>query len=198
MDKKLNDAYWESRYQQGETGWDIGEISTPLLHFFNSLDDLSLRILIPGCGNGHEAAYLHKKGFKNVYLLDFAESPIKRFKESNPTFPAAHVLHEDFFQHQGRYDLIVEQTFFCAIDPNLRKQYVQKMSTLLAPQGKLVGLLFDGEFEKEGPPFGGSVMEYQNTFQDYFLLQKLEPCLNSITPRSGRELFFEFYRNTLD
>ena len=67
MDKKLSDSYWEARYQKGETGWDIGNISTPLMEYFNTLDNKNLRILIPGCGNAHEAAYLHSNGFKNVF-----------------------------------------------------------------------------------------------------------------------------------
>lgn len=189
--EKLSDAYWESRYQKGETGWDIGEISAPLLEFFNSLPDKNLRILIPGCGNGYEAAYLHSKGFTNVFLLDFAESPLLHFQKTNPDFPKDHLLHQDFFEHHGIYDLIVEQTFFCAIDPVLRKKYVLHTSSLLAPNGSLVGLLFDCQFEKEGPPFGGSKTEYERLFQTHFDLEKLEPCRNSISPRSGKELFMK-------
>lgn len=189
--KKLSDAYWESRYRKGETGWDIGEISTPLLEFFNSLQDKSLRILIPGCGNGYEAAYLHSKGFHNVYLLDFAESPLLHFQKANPDFPGNHLLHQDFFEHRGTYDLMIEQTFFCAIDPILRKKYVAHSSSLLVDGGSLVGLLFDCLFEKEGPPFGGSKMEYEHLFPPYFFLEKLEPCRNSIAPRSGKELFIK-------
>jgi methyl halide transferase len=189
--EKLSVAYWESRYQKGETGWDIGEISTPLLEFFNSLEDKSLRILIPGCGNAYEAAYLHSKGFTHVYLLDFAQSPLQYFQEMNPDFPTAHLLHQDFFEHQGTYDLIVEQTFFCAINPILRKKYVAHISSLLAPYGILVGLLFDCQFEKEGPPFGGNREEYESLFKPYFTIQKLELCRNSISPRSGKELFIK-------
>lgn len=190
MDKKLSDTYWESRYQKGETGWDIGEISTPLLEFFNTLDNKNLRILIPGCGNAYEAAYLHSNEFKNVFLLDFAESPLIQFQKNNPGFPKEHLLHHDFFSHQGTYDLIIEQTFFCALDPILRNKYVEQMYQLLSEKGKLAGLLFDCQFESEGPPFGGSKSEYERTFQHLFRFEKLEPCRNSISPRSGKELFF--------
>lgn len=189
--EKLSGAYWESRYQKGETGWDIGEISTPLLEYFNSLHNKSIRILIPGCGNAYEAAYLYSKGFSNVYLLDFAQSPLQYFKKTNPDFPEAHLLHQDFFEHRGNYDLIIEQTFFCAIDPILRKKYVAHTSSLLVHSGNLAGLLFDCQFDKEGPPFGGSKDEYTNLFQPHFNIEKLEPCRNSISPRSGKELFIK-------
>jgi SAM-dependent methyltransferase len=190
MEKKLNDSYWESRYQKGETGWDIGEISTPLMEFFNSIDNKNLKILIPGCGNAYEAAYLHSNGFKNVFLLDFAESPLIHFQKNNPDFPKQHLIHQDFFTHQGSYDLIIEQTFFCAIDPILRKKYVEQMHQLLSDDGRLAGLLFDCQFETEGPPFGGSKSEYEITFHAFLRFEKLENCHNSISPRSGKELFF--------
>lgn len=196
--KKLSDAYWESRYLKGETGWDIGEISTPLLEFFNSLQDKSIHILIPGCGNAHEAAYLHSLGFKNVYLLDFAQSPLLYFQKMNPNFPKAHLLHQDFFEHQGSYDLIIEQTFFCAIDPILRKKYVKHTSSLLTQKGNLVGLLFNCQFENEGPPFGGSQDEYESLFLPFFSFEKLESCHNSITARRGRELFMIAAKLNLD
>jgi len=194
MEKKLNDQYWESRYLNGETGWDIGEISAPLLNFFLQLKDKNIRILIPGCGNAHEAAYLHQQGFKNVFLLDFAMSPLNNFKKEHPDFPTDHIIHDDFFKHQNTYDLIVEQTFFCALNPELRKQYVNHMSELLDSGAHLSGLLFHCEFENEGPPFGGSKEEYIQLFDEKFFIQKMEPCLHSISPRSGNELFIDLIR----
>ena len=57
MDKQ----YWSQRYQEGQTGWDIGGVSAPLAAYFDQLEDKNLRILIPGAGNAHEAAYLFQK-----------------------------------------------------------------------------------------------------------------------------------------
>jgi hypothetical protein len=94
-----------------------------------------------------------------------------------------------FFQHEGQYDLILEQTFFCAINPALRKDYVAKMKTLLMPEGKLVGVLFDKEFDKEGPPFGGCKCEYEPLFKNDFHFKTFEACYNSAKPREGSELF---------
>jgi methyl halide transferase len=44
----LDAAYWQNRYEQQATGWDIGEISRPLKHFIDGLSDRSLSILVPG------------------------------------------------------------------------------------------------------------------------------------------------------
>ncbi len=187
--KNMDASYWQQRYETGSTGWDIGHISTPLQHFFDTLIDPNISILIPGCGNAYEASYLHKKGFSNVFILDYAEHPLRDFASKNPEFPAGHLIHQDFFMHEGQYDLIIEQTFFCALNPGLRKAYVEKMQSLLKPGGQLCGLLFNCQFENEGPPFGGEEEEYRQYFREKFIIDSMEPCANSIQPRAGKELF---------
>jgi hypothetical protein len=192
METRFDKAFWESKYSIEETGWDIGYASTPLITYFDQMTNKELKILIPGGGNCYEAEYLFEQGFKNIFVIDIAEQPLKNLKKRFPNFPDNQLINDDFFNHQEKYDLIVEQTFFCALDPVLRKKYVEKMVDLLAEKGKLAGLLFDFELTEEGPPFGGSSEEYLKLFPPYFNIKKLEKCYNSIQPRVGRELFFIF------
>ena len=184
----LSKEFWSSRYQEKDTGWDVGAISEPLKAYFDQLVDKELKILIPGCGNGHEAEYLFKNGFKNVHLLDFASEPLRNFQKRVSEFPASQLYCEDFFQHDAKYDLVVEQTLFCAINPELRMRYAEKAKDLLDKNGRLVGVLFEIESRDE-PPFGGERVEYLNYFNSFFDEVIIEPCYNSIKPRDGRELF---------
>jgi hypothetical protein len=183
----LSPEYWESRYKDHQTGWDIGTASTPLVEYINSISNKDTAILIPGCGNSYEAEYLVENGFTNVTVIDIAPSPVKRLKEK--IGDKALVLQEDFFKHKGSYDYILEQTFFCALDPALRPNYVYKMNELLKPEGKLAGVLFNKQFETN-PPFGGSKEEYEILFSKELHIIKVEDCYNSIAPRAGTELFF--------
>lgn len=189
--EKLNKEYWENRYKKEETGWAIGSISTPIKTYIDQLTDKSLKILIPGAGNGYEFDYLIQKGFNNVTVIDIAKQPILELIERNPS-KKSNIMECDFFKLNEKYDLILEQTFFCALDPKLRKKYVEQMHHLLYPKGKLVGLLFDFPLTNEGPPFGGSEEEYSTTFKSQFKIKTLENCYNSIKPRENRELFFIF------
>ena len=187
----LDENYWTNRYQQAETGWDIGAPSRPLKEFIDTLQDTTLNILIPGAGNAYEARYLFDKGFNNVVVLDISNIPLQHFSQRYPDFPSDQLIHQDFFEHQGKYDLILEQTFFCALTKDLRSKYALHMSELLNPGGRLCGVLFDAPMNEDQPPFGGSMDEYRNYFSQYFEIEKFESCTNSISPRAGKEMWME-------
>jgi len=191
MPMQLNDTYWSERYQNKQTGWDIGQISAPLKEYIDQLENKEIRILIPGCGNAYEAKYLLNAGFSNVTLVDISSVLIEQLQaQFYPEHKGQlHLLHGDFFELKGSFDLIIEQTFFCALDPKFRSDYALKMAELLGNNGKLVGLMFNREFSHEGPPFGGSKEEYEAYFSEYFKMKYFSECYNSIEPRRGSELF---------
>lgn len=189
--ENLDARFWTAKYKNQETGWDLGQVSPPLKAYFDQLKNKDLKILIPGGGNSYEAEYLHAQGFKKVYAADLSETPLLNLKRRVPTFPNHHLLHTDFFELKDRFDLIIEQTFFCALNPSLRPKYVKKMSQLLKPSGHLVGLLFNATLNNDKPPFGGNQQEYKVLFSKHFNLEIMEPCHNSIKPRLGSELFIK-------
>ncbi|WP_338127391.1 hypothetical protein [Tenacibaculum piscium] len=92
------------------------------------------------------------------------------------------------------FDLVIEQTFFCALNPNLRLNYAKKMNDLLTEKGKLVGLLFDAILNDNHPPFGGNKKEYITYFKPYFRFNVLEKCYNSYHNRQAMELFMIFQK----
>lgn len=188
--------YWNQQYANQSTGWDIGYASPPIMKYFATVKDKTLRILIPGGGYAWEAEQLWKLGFKNVFLLDFSSKALDSFSSRVPDFPEQQLLEEDFFKHNSKYDIIVEQTFFSSFEFSLREKYVQQVSCLLVKGGRLVGLLFSHQFNFIGPPFGGDEEEYLKLFHPFFYIKTLEVCNNSIKPRAGRELFIQFFKET--
>lgn len=193
----LTKDYWQRRYETERTGWDAGKITTPIKEYFDPLPNKEVKLLIPGCGNAHEASYLFEQGFTNLYLCDWAQAPLDNFAAQNPNFPQKQLICANFFDLQENdFDYVIEQTFFCALDPTLRPQYALKMSQIIKKGGKLVGLLFGSEVvsEKEGLPFGGTKEEYLGYFTPLFSTISIEPCLNSIPPRLGTELFIELVK----
>jgi len=197
--ENLNPDYWNNRYKNNDIGWDLGEISSPLKAYIDQLEVQSLKILIPGAGNGYEAEYLFKQGFKNITVVDVSETALLNLKTRIPEFPEELLLKKNFFDlnQKSYYDLILEQTFFCALSPSLRLLYVKKMYELLKPKGKLVGLMFNLPLYDTHPPFGGDELEYRKLFQHDFQIDIMESCYNSIDARKNKELFVKLIKNSI-
>ncbi len=185
----LSETFWDNRYKNKDTGWDLGEISPPLKAYFDQLTNKDLKILIPGGGNSYEAEYLYNKGFKNVFVVDLSKTALTNLKKRLPLFPTNQLIHENFFALKMTFNLIIEQTFFCAINPNLRPEYAKKASNLLEENGKITGVLFNAPLNNNKPPFGGNKAEYEKYFKPYFNNSIMETAYNSHQSRIGKELF---------
>lgn len=192
--KELTAEYWNSRYLNQEIGWDIGEASRPLVEFAKTLSDKEIEILIPGAGRAWEVGALMDLGFKHVYVVDWAKAALEAVRQRCAQLPESHLIQSDFFKLDKKFDLVLEQTFFCALAPQLREAYVTKMHEVIRPGGYLAGVMFNFPLTAEGPPFGGSAEEYQSLFNPYFEIEIMEDCYNSIDPRQGRELFVKMRR----
>ena len=186
---ELDKNYWETQWHNKKTGWDIGYSSPAIEEYMRQYQNKDAKILIPGCGNAYEVAFLWNLGFKNLTVLDIASEAVQILKEKYKEKVGVSILCEDFFTHAEKYDLIIEQTFFCSLSPILRPKYAEKMHELLNENGRIIGLVFNRSFEKNGPPFGGNMQEYQSIFEKYFEIKKMEECYNSIQPRKGSEVF---------
>lgn len=186
----LDQQFWNHRYETEATGWDLGEACPAFVHYFAQVKNKQLHILIPGAGNAYEADELLNLGFQHITIVDIAPLLVTRLSIKYKDEPRVKVLCDDFFMHQGKYDIVMEQTFFCAISPRLRENYVIQMHQILNHNGFIVGVLFNRSFEG-GPPFGGSASEYQRIFEPYFNFEIFEECKHSALPRKGTELFIK-------
>ena len=98
----LDKAYWNGRYSNNDTGWDLGAVSPPLKAYFDQLNDKNIKILIPGCGNSHEGEYLLAQGYTNVHLIDISTEALNNIKRRVPAFPCENLHCENFFDHQEK------------------------------------------------------------------------------------------------
>ena len=196
-DLPLDQTYWDNQYQVNATGWDLGKVSPPIKAYIDTIDNKEAKILIPGCGNTYDAEYLLQQGFTNITVIDIAPTLVESLKQKFANNNNITIILGDFFDHQGKYDFIIEQTFFCALPPTMRQKYVWKMHQLLTDYGKLFGLLFNREFEVS-PPFGGSLNEYEHLFTKAFIFNSISLAGNSSPSRANTELFIEFQKNELN
>ena len=188
-------SYWDQRYLENQTGWDLNGPTPALQAAIEGLPKTAF-ILIPGCGFGWDGEALWKKGYANVYLSDWAPSAKTAYLERVPDFPPDQFSSGDFFEwatlkeNQGKFDVVLECTFYCAIPPQRRLDYAAAMAQILTPGGRLMGVLFTFPLTEAGPPFGGSVEEYHDRFSTPFALESMGASPLSIPPRADKEVFF--------
>jgi len=185
----LNKEYWDAKWRQGKSGWDLGHPSPPLMHYIRTSISPDSRILLPGSGRGYEAGTAFREGFSHVYYNDISPYAVQEFRELFPDFPENQILLQDFYSIEEKFDYCLEQTSFCAQPPSRRSEYLYRIKEILHPDGVYAGVFFNVEFPFEGPPFGGTREEYETLFSKYFKIIKMEKCYNSVKPRIGSELF---------
>ncbi|HLP26466.1 MAG TPA: methyltransferase domain-containing protein [Acidobacteriota bacterium] len=162
--------FWNERYARGTTPWDYGGVPPQLQRYLTAHPNGG-RALIPGCGAGHEIAAFYEAGYE-VAAIDFATAAVERARANLGPVLAERVFLGDFFTYDfaaAPFDVVYERTFLCALPPDLRPQYVNRMARLLAPGGVLVGLFYLGE-EQGGPPYQLHAADEAQLFGPHFVL----------------------------
>ena len=183
----MNITDWNQAYQENFTPWDKGLPAPPLVEWLAS-PMLSGRVLVPGCGLGHDVAYLVSLGI-DAYGLDIAPAAVARAKEHYPQL-AERFVCADLFEFRGQYDAIVEHTCLCALPPEWRVKYRDAVASLLKPGGLLVGVFFiNPEMDpgETGPPFGISMDELTALFAERFQVVESRAPNTAYPGREGRE-----------
>lgn len=179
---------WEARYRAGDTPWDEGFAAPPLADFL-ARHPIAGRVLVPGCGPGHDVRALAAQGAE-VTGLDLSETALRAARG----FPAAgRELYEqgDLFrlpaEWDGRFDWVVEHTCFCAIPPARRADYVGAIARILKPGGHYLGIFYLNPSQPQGPPHGATVEEIARLFDPCLeLLEEWVPG-RTFEGREGRE-----------
>ena len=192
MKKVSNPEFWNQRYLNNNTKWDLG-YPTPILAHYLKDNSTSGKACVLGCGNGHDVIELSKYGVE-VHAVDFAKEAIANLQKQLTQKHCVELIEEDIFNlpnlYANDFNFVYEYTCYCAIDPNRREDYFNMVHKILKVGGLLFGIfipLDKDKYNKEGPPFGVSIDEVLeltngkfkvivNTFSNY-----------SIEPRAGRE-----------
>ena len=189
-----NPEFWEERYSAKNTPWDTKTTTPALINSIN--DSKSKKIAILGCGYSKDSLFLAKKGHM-VYPIDFATRPIEYLNriKSEESIDNLFPIHEDLFNLNREYfsffDIVIEYTCFCAIDPQRRPQYADLVSSILDESGKFIALFFPterkGEELDKGPPFYVNLDETLLIFKNKFNIVEIDNNPDSIKPRKGFE-----------
>jgi SAM-dependent methyltransferase len=182
---------WESLYQAGDMPWDKGGASPGLVDYL-ATHRIFGRVLVPGCGLGHDVRAI-SCAENEVIGLDIAPSGV-RLAASFPRVANEHYVAADFLdlppELRGAFDWLWEHTCFCAINPAQRPDYAAAAAAALKSGGHFLAVFYmdpDHGGENE-PPWGATTRELDTLFGGNFaLLDEWRPARN-YESRAGREL----------
>jgi SAM-dependent methyltransferase len=181
----LTPGFWDERFERDFTPWDLKGVPQGLRDYVDR-DRRPRTVLIPGCGNGYELAFLADAGW-DVTAIDFSPAAVRRARALVGQW-APRVVEADFFawQPQGALDLIYERAFLCSMPPAMRPQVAARWAELLAPGGRLAGFFFFGASPK-GPPFGIARTALEALLTPHFELAEEGEVVDSLPVFAGQE-----------
>jgi len=153
--------FWQARFEADNVPWDRREASPQLLRWIDDGALCPCRIVVPGCGSGHEVAALARAGF-DVTAIDFAPAAVRRTQTRlDDAGLAAIVLEADVLSWSppSAFDAVYEQTCLCALYPDHWVAYARRLHDWLVPGGRLFALFMQAvrpgaaTGSIEGPPY---------------------------------------------
>lgn len=182
--------YWNRIYEdEGRPGWDMDGATPLVAEILDLALPLGLRpggeVVVPGCGYGHDAVELERRGF-TVTGLDFAPLAIhgamQRYGDR-----VSWSQGDWFTTHLGPWDAIFDHTCFVAMDPARRPAYVEACAAHLRPGGFWMAVLFHDVNGRPGPPHALPMAEMRPLAEARFEVLHLAEARGSHPRRAGRE-----------
>jgi SAM-dependent methyltransferase len=181
---------WDAMFRKGDKPWDLEGPSRTLVLLeaqARGPGRRSGRALIPGCGEGNDALEFAGLGY-SVTAADWSGQALRQLAQRAKGLQLEiATLEGDFFALKlapASFDLWVEHTFFCAIDPSRRAEYVRTAAAALKPGADLLGNFFVSREpltrlslsdDGRGPPFLTHEPELRSHFERDFEILSLEP-----------------------
>ncbi|CAN0922980.1 Probable thiol methyltransferase 2 [Linum grandiflorum] len=156
---------WDKCWEQGLIPWDLGRTTPVILHLLQAGTLPKGRALVPGCGTGYDVVAMAcpERFVVGLEISDKAIEKANQLFSNSPNSNHFAFVKAEFFNWNPseKFDLIFDYTFFCAIEPNMRPEWAQRINDLLRPDGELITLIFPISDHVGGPPYKVSVSEYE-------------------------------------
>jgi len=184
---------WRKRWRDKETPWDLKGVTPALIALVKRGPVAGLDVLVPGCGRGHDAHFMGRRGAE-VVAVDIAPEALETARRIYPASPVSWQCRDvTTMDYQARFDLVWEYTCFCALEPGMRDAYLDRVAAALKPGGRYIGLVFAKVPNPEaGPPFQIEPEAFHALLSARFTVDAFEPYTErSVKPRRDSEIWFE-------
>lgn len=177
----MDNEFWHSRWAENRIGFHLDDINPLLTEYWPMLaPKREETVFVPLCGKSLDLNWLATK-HDHVVGVELSEIAVRAFFAENfytptvSTFSSTMKLYQfdelsifsgDYFTAPlETYPLIYDRAALIAMPEQMRKQYVERLRSLLAPGGRMLLVTVDyPQHELEGPPFAVSENEVRALF----------------------------------
>ncbi|QJR10887.1 Thiopurine S-methyltransferase [Usitatibacter rugosus] len=188
-------AFWDVRYRESFTPWDAGQVPRQLRELIASTPAPG-RVLVPGCGSGHDVRAFCEAGW-DVDGIDFSAAALEAAQPVlGPCASKARLA--DFFGESvaGPYALVYERAFLCALPRSLWRLWAARVGEIVPRGGFLTGYFYVEPGKERGPPFPlASRDELQDLIGHAFVRVEDSDVPDSIDVFAGKERWQAWQRN---
>lgn len=177
----LRKGGWEKAWQHRITPWDAGKATPVIQNMLLKYANLPKgNVLVVGCGAGYDAIEFAKTGY-NTLGVDLAPTALRLAnenaramemegkKQGKLVFQQADIFN--FFPDPswGTFSIVFDYTMMAALEPSVWLKYLQRLRSLVAPDGEFVLLMFPVGDHKYGPPYAMNPDEYVSSLPFAFM-----------------------------
>jgi cyclopropane fatty-acyl-phospholipid synthase-like methyltransferase len=175
----------------GPAPWDIGR---PQAAFVAVADRVTSPVLDAGCGTGEHALFLAARGHR-VVGIDFVDEAIRRARRK----AAERGLAVEFLVQDAttladwgqRFATVIDCGLFHVFSDDDRRRYVEGLTRVLEPGGRLFLMCFSDEEPGTEGPRRVSRQELYDAFADGWEVESVQPARVEVHPEFTEVTFSE-------
>lgn len=175
----------------GKAPWDIGKPQAP---FVAVADRVSSPVLDAGCGTGDAALFFAARG-RRVTGIDFLDEPIRRARlKAAERGLAVEFLVKDALTLDDwgeRFASVIDSGLFHVFSDDHRRRYVEGLTALLEPGGRLFLMCFSDEEPGTEGPRRVSLQELYDAFADGWEVESIQRARVEVNPEFTDVTFSE-------
>ena len=181
VNESVDRATFENLYA-GPAPWDIGK---PQERFVAIADQVTSPVLDAGCGTGEHALFLAARGHR-VVGIDFVSEAIRRARaKAAERGLAVEFLVKDattLADWAARFATVIDCGLFHVFSDDDRRRYVQGLSQVVEPGGRLFLMCFSDEEPGTEGPRRVSRRELYDAFADGWEIESVQPVQGEVNP----------------
>lgn len=196
--------FWHSKWASNQIGFHLDDVNPLLIeHWHRTEPKREEKIFVPLCGKSEDLVWLATK-HNQVHGVELSSIAVRSFFAEHFYTPlviqlnAHHELYQfdelsiytgDYFTAPVEtYDIVYDRAALVALPEEMRKEYVERLKSLLNPGGRILLVTLDYEqHEMAGPPFSVPQEEIEQLFAEFSVERLHQDSANALHPKRAKK-----------